>query len=87
VPSGSERARRVTPDPSGPLVVEGPVEVELDDGSLVRSDRFKVAICVCRRSRTYPWCDTSHRGRTPSRNTDRQNTPARTTDTSEGDER
>ncbi|MFF3001029.1 CDGSH iron-sulfur domain-containing protein [Streptomyces sp. NPDC057950] len=35
----------------------------LDDGTVVRSDRFMVAICVCRRSRTYPWCDTSHRPR------------------------
>ncbi|MFJ9360825.1 CDGSH iron-sulfur domain-containing protein [Streptomyces mirabilis] len=25
------------------------------------SDRFCVALCTCRRSRTYPWCDTSHR--------------------------
>ncbi len=50
-------------DRSGPLLVEGPVEVELEDGRVVRSDRFKVAVCVCRRSRTYPWCDTSHRGR------------------------
>lgn len=50
-------------DRSGPLLVEGPVEVELEDGRVARSDRFKVAICLCRRSRTYPWCDTSHRGR------------------------
>lgn len=45
------------------MLVEGPVEVVLDDGSTVRSDRFTVALCVCRRSRTYPWCDTSHRSR------------------------
>ncbi|MGW6754218.1 CDGSH iron-sulfur domain-containing protein [Streptomyces sp. NPDC055006] len=30
------------------------------------SHRFTVAICTCRRSRTYPWCDTSHRHRTKS---------------------
>ncbi|MFC9593875.1 CDGSH iron-sulfur domain-containing protein [Streptomyces sp. NPDC056944] len=29
----------------------------------MRSDRFMVAVCTCRRSRTYPWCDTSHRRR------------------------
>ncbi|MFH9613400.1 CDGSH iron-sulfur domain-containing protein [Streptomyces pratensis] len=28
------------------------------------SDRFVVAVCMCRRSRMYPWCDTSHRRRT-----------------------
>ncbi|MER7764314.1 CDGSH iron-sulfur domain-containing protein [Streptomyces sp. NPDC097619] len=55
--------RRVTVDPQGPVVVEGPVEVLLDDGEIVRSDRFRTAICTCRRSRTFPWCDTSHRPR------------------------
>ncbi|WUH72392.1 CDGSH iron-sulfur domain-containing protein [Streptomyces sp. NBC_00435] len=64
-PDRGERraARRVTVDPQGPVLVEGPVEIVMDDGSLVRSDRFMVAVCTCRRSRTYPWCDTSHRPR------------------------
>jgi CDGSH-type Zn-finger protein len=54
---------------NGPLLVEGPVEVTGDDGVTVRSDRFAVAVCTCRRSRTYPWCDTSHRrtARAPAR--------------------
>ncbi|GAA3274008.1 CDGSH iron-sulfur domain-containing protein [Streptomyces lavendulae] len=56
-------ARRVTVEPQGPVLVEGPVEVVLDDGTVARSDRFVVALCTCRRSRTYPWCDTSHRRR------------------------
>ena len=47
----------------GDRVVEGPVEVELEDGTGVTSDRFRVALCTCRRSRRYPWCDTSHRDR------------------------
>jgi CDGSH-type Zn-finger protein len=41
--------------------VEGPLRIELPDGSVVDSDRFMVAICMCRRSKTYPLCDTSHR--------------------------
>jgi CDGSH-type Zn-finger protein len=45
----------------GPVLIDGPVEIELADGSVVFSDRFVVALCVCRRSRTYPLCDTSHR--------------------------
>ncbi|WP_434404978.1 CDGSH iron-sulfur domain-containing protein [Streptomyces sp. NBC_01353] len=52
------------------MLVEGPVEVALEDGTFVTSDRFCVALCTCRRSRHYPWCDTSHRRRTrpgPSR--------------------
>ncbi|WP_240434617.1 CDGSH iron-sulfur domain-containing protein [Streptomyces sp. YIM 130001] len=54
-------ARRVWSDEGGPLLVEGPVEVALPDGRMARSDRFEVAVCTCHRSRTYPWCDTSHR--------------------------
>ncbi|WP_328539060.1 CDGSH iron-sulfur domain-containing protein [Streptomyces sp. NBC_00344] len=65
MPNSPDRARRVTIDGSGPLLVEGPVEVVGDDGSVSVSTRFVVAICVCRRSRTYPWCDTSHRRRVP----------------------
>ncbi|MBH5333486.1 CDGSH iron-sulfur domain-containing protein [Streptomyces pactum] len=56
-------ARRVILDPGGPVLVEGPVEVTLPDGRVARSDRFMVALCACRRSRSYPWCDTSHRRR------------------------
>jgi CDGSH-type Zn-finger protein len=46
------------------MLVEGPVTVTGDDGVAVTSDRFVVAVCTCRRSRSYPWCDTSHRRRT-----------------------
>ncbi|MFD3557576.1 CDGSH iron-sulfur domain-containing protein [Streptomyces goshikiensis] len=63
LPADRVRPRRVTVDPHGPVLVEGPVEVVLDDGTCVRSDRFVTAICTCRRSRAYPWCDTSHRPR------------------------
>ena len=45
----------------GPILVEGPVRIELPNGNTVESDRFMVAICTCRRSKTYPLCDTSHR--------------------------
>jgi CDGSH-type Zn-finger protein len=45
------------------MLVEGPVRIEMPDGSVVDSDRFMVAICTCRRSKTYPLCDTSHRRR------------------------
>ncbi len=44
-------------------MVQGPVRVETPDGATVESDRFMVAICTCRRSKTYPLCDTSHRKR------------------------
>ncbi|MFD8843620.1 CDGSH iron-sulfur domain-containing protein, partial [Streptomyces pseudogriseolus] len=57
--------RRVSLRRKGPMLVEGPVEVELEDGTVVSSDRFRVALCTCRRSRRYPWCDTSHRDRAP----------------------
>ncbi|WSR66471.1 CDGSH iron-sulfur domain-containing protein [Streptomyces sp. NBC_01198] len=48
-------------DPEGPTLVEGPVEVVGEDGTVAYSDRFVVALCTCRRTRTAPWCDTSHR--------------------------
>ncbi|WP_405812949.1 MULTISPECIES: CDGSH iron-sulfur domain-containing protein [unclassified Streptomyces] len=59
-PVGAD-ARRVTLECQGPVLVEGPIEIVLDDMTVARSDRFMVAVCTCRRSRTYPWCDTSHR--------------------------
>jgi CDGSH-type Zn-finger protein len=59
--------RRVVVVPEGPLLVEGPVEIVLADGSTVVSDRFMVAVCVCRRSRRFPLCDTSHRRAGPRR--------------------
>ncbi|MUL75030.1 CDGSH iron-sulfur domain-containing protein [Mycolicibacterium sp. CBMA 226] len=54
------------------MLVQGPVEVELDDGRVFCSDRFVVAICCCQRSKTYPWCDTSHRRQTRSAADDRR---------------
>ena len=55
------RLLRVVRD--GPLMVQGPVRIEMPDGRVVHSDRFMVAICRCLRSKTYPLCDTSHRRR------------------------
>ncbi|MCF6386801.1 CDGSH iron-sulfur domain-containing protein [Mycobacterium sp. MBM] len=45
----------------GPVMIEGPVSIELPDGGRVESDRFMVAVCACGRSKNYPLCDTSHR--------------------------
>ncbi|WP_306942750.1 CDGSH iron-sulfur domain-containing protein [Streptomyces phaeochromogenes] len=56
-----ERRCRIVAQRAGPLLVEGPADVTLEDGTVGSSDRFCVALCTCRRSRTYPWCDTSHR--------------------------
>jgi CDGSH-type Zn-finger protein len=58
-----DRPGWVTVVPDGPVLVRGPVEVVGHDGSTATSDRFLVAVCVCRRSRAYPLCDTSHRRR------------------------
>jgi len=54
-------APRVWVTDDGPVLVEGPVDVVMDDGTTVRSDRRLVALCTCRRSRIAPFCDTSHR--------------------------
>ncbi|WP_156755210.1 CDGSH iron-sulfur domain-containing protein [Actinokineospora pegani] len=60
-PTPAERPRRVVIEPGGPILVEGPVSLELPDGVHVESDRFMVAVCTCRRSKHYPLCDSSHR--------------------------
>ncbi|QIT42525.1 CDGSH iron-sulfur domain-containing protein [Streptomyces antibioticus] len=65
-----ERPRRVRVQRDGPVLVEGPVEVVGEDGEVKVSHRFTVALCTCRRSRTMPWCDTSHRRREPRRGDD-----------------
>ncbi|WP_082526725.1 CDGSH iron-sulfur domain-containing protein [Kitasatospora sp. MBT63] len=51
------------PGEVGPVLVSGPVEIVLPDGTVTVSERPVVALCVCRRSRRYPFCDTSHRRR------------------------
>ncbi|NLU83548.1 CDGSH iron-sulfur domain-containing protein [Rhodococcus sp. HNM0569] len=57
--------RRVRLVPGGPALIDGPVEIVTEDGATVRSDRFTVAMCRCKRSGIYPLCDTSHRRRKP----------------------
>ena len=59
----SDDARVVRIGKTGPLMVEGPVRIEMEDGRVVESDRFMVAICTCKRSKIYPLCDTSHRNK------------------------
>ncbi|MFF4520755.1 CDGSH iron-sulfur domain-containing protein [Streptomyces bluensis] len=63
MPNAAERPRRIRVQRDGPLIVEGPVEVVGEDGEVTVSHRFTVAVCTCRRSQIYPWCDTSHRRR------------------------
>ena len=59
--SRAEPVTATVPEEGGPLLIRGPVEVTLPDGRIARSPRPVTALCLCRRSRTYPWCDTSHR--------------------------
>lgn len=65
-------APRVVLTGDGPLLVDGPVEIELEDGTVIRSERMVNALCVCRRSRIYPFCDTSHRQRVRTQDEDRR---------------
>ena len=62
-PEAKLATRLTMPAENGPLLVEGPVEVVLPDGTVRLSERPVVALCVCRRSKRYPFCDTSHRRR------------------------
>ena len=61
----TDPVRRVVVTADGPLLVEGPVDIDLPDGRRVRSERPVTAVCVCGRSARYPICDTSHRVRAP----------------------
>ncbi|KAB8196891.1 CDGSH iron-sulfur domain-containing protein [Nonomuraea phyllanthi] len=72
--SAPRQTTRVTYVKDGPILVEGPVEITLEDGTTARSDRFVVALCACRRSKRHPFCDTSHRAR--RRGADRSGQPA-----------
>ncbi|MGW8764428.1 CDGSH iron-sulfur domain-containing protein [Streptomyces sp. NPDC055815] len=54
---------RLRPLPEGPLLVEGPAEIVMPDGSVIRCERPVMALCTCRRSLRAPFCDTSHRPR------------------------
>lgn len=58
-----DAVQRVVITDDGPVLVEGPVDVELPDGRHVVSERPVTALCVCRKSARYPFCDTSHRPR------------------------
>jgi CDGSH-type Zn-finger protein len=65
--------RQVALTDDGPVLVHGPVEVILADGRKAISDRAVTALCTCRRSGRYPFCDTSHRRRvrnSPTRDSD-----------------
>src|SRR6202012_1246208 len=42
---------RVQVIPKGPVLVSGPVRIEVPGGRVVESDRFMVAICTCARSK------------------------------------
>lgn len=60
----TEPARcHVTLTDEGPVLVHGRVEIVTTDGRKVISDRVVTALCTCRRSSRYPFCDTSHRRR------------------------
>ncbi|MFD5393192.1 CDGSH iron-sulfur domain-containing protein [Streptomyces sp. NPDC127097] len=64
------------------------MEVVGEDGAVAVSRRFTVAICMCRRSRSYPWCDTSHRQRSKPTSDAAEDTGCPAADrTAEGDQR
>ncbi|MFI0986999.1 CDGSH iron-sulfur domain-containing protein [Streptomyces exfoliatus] len=56
-------APRVQPLLEGPLLMEGPADIVMPDGSVVHCERPVIALCTCRRSLRAPFCDTSHRPR------------------------
>ncbi|MGW1739187.1 CDGSH iron-sulfur domain-containing protein [Nocardia sp. NPDC001965] len=59
----ASEVRRVRFTAEGPALIEGPLEVIAPNGDRILADRFLVALCTCKRSGSYPLCDTSHRRR------------------------
>ncbi|MGW6333758.1 CDGSH iron-sulfur domain-containing protein [Nocardia rhamnosiphila] len=68
----ADPVRRITFTAEGPALVEGPLEVVTPDGDRLLADRFLVALCTCKRSGSYPLCDTSHRRRARRSGNDRE---------------
>lgn len=63
VTASADDRKRMTFTADGPALIEGPLDIVTADGRTIHCDRFLVAICLCRRSKNYPLCDTSHRRR------------------------
>ncbi|MGI8800154.1 MAG: CDGSH iron-sulfur domain-containing protein [Pseudonocardia sp.] len=82
----TDRDRRVLITDDGPLLIHGPIDVELPDGSRVRSDRAVTALCVCGRSRRRPFCDTSHRPRARRAESDPAESDPAVSDPTESDQ-
>ncbi len=61
LPRRITQPRTVRLDPGGPMLVEGPIEVQVGDGEPELIDRFLVALCACGNSARYPLCDGTHR--------------------------
>ncbi|WP_017613867.1 CDGSH iron-sulfur domain-containing protein [Nocardiopsis salina] len=59
----ADARRRVVVTGEGPILVHGPVDIEMPDGERVHSDRPVTALCACGRTAHLPFCDTSHRRR------------------------
>lgn len=65
--SGGGRGRQrgesaqITVSPKGPLIVRGPVRVQLPDGTPVPGQRPTMALCRCGQSQTKPFCDGTHK--------------------------
>lgn len=55
----------ITWKPSGPLIIEGPVEIRDNAGFILEPPPAKipgqVKLCACGLSRTRPFCDGSHK--------------------------
>ena len=59
----TERPTQVVLTDEGPLLLSGPVELVLPDGTRLSPRRRVTALCTCRRSKRPPFCDASHRAK------------------------
>jgi CDGSH-type Zn-finger protein len=54
-------ANVIRPQPDGPLLAEGRLEVADENGALIKRTEGTLWLCRCGRSRTKPFCDGSHK--------------------------
>lgn len=59
-PQPAAAAVKITVRPGGSLLLEGPFQVVMPDGTLVR-EGVKCGLCRCGHSKTKPFCDGSHK--------------------------
>jgi CDGSH-type Zn-finger protein len=61
IPEATGGDVEITVTPGGPALVRGADVIRDEDGNPHRTQRPRVAVCMCGMSRIKPWCDSTHK--------------------------